>query len=132
MIDVNVLQQDSGYNVQVPYYEIEHSTTATQQPHNMMHYCKPIERTQTSPVQPCLRFRRSRRKYQSPDEVNTKRLAVNSRQRTRMKIMNTAYEKLTEVLPALPEKRKPTKLETLQLAIQYLRHLTLVLEQNGY
>ena len=47
-------------------------------------------------------------------------------------IMNTAYEKLTEVLPALPEKRKPTKLETLQLAIQYLRHLTMVLEHNGY
>ena len=45
--------------------------------------------------------------------------------------MNSAYEKLMDVLPALPEKRKPTKLETLQLAIQYMRHLTMILEHNN-
>lgn len=83
-----------------------------------------------SALQP--RFKRSRRKLHSPDEVNNKRLAVNSRQRTRMKIMNTAYERLMEALPALPEKRKPTKLETLQLAIQYLRHLGMILDHSRY
>ena len=46
--------------------------------------------------------------------------------------MNTAYERLIEVLPTLPEKRKPTKLETLQLAIQYVRHLTLILQHSEY
>ncbi|XP_061747886.1 neurogenin-1-like [Nerophis ophidion] len=50
----------------------------------------------------------------------SRRLKANDRERNRMHNLNDALEELREVLPALPDDSKLTKIETLRLAHNYI------------
>lgn len=56
------------------------------------------------------------------------RSSMNFRERCRMKKLNQAFLLLKSKLPWIPADSKLTKLEILRYAIDYIRHLTILLQ----
>ena len=49
------------------------------------------------------------------------RIAANKRERSRMKTINKGFERLRQVVPYARDDRRHSKVETLRLAIEYIR-----------
>lgn len=71
-----------------------------------------------------------RSKQPSPAILKERRLAANARERKRMNSLNTAFEALREVVPALGNDRKLSKYETLQMAQSYISALAELLQRD--
>lgn len=71
---------------------------------------------------------KSRARPKSPTLVvklkRTRRLKANDRERNRMHMLNTALERLRQVLPMVDENSKMTKIETLRFAHDYIYKLS--------
>ena len=65
-----------------------------------------------------------------PIVLKKRRLAANARERKRMHSLNTAFDKLREVVPSLGGDSKLSKYETLQMAQHYIMALNELLSNN--
>jgi len=64
----------------------------------------------------------------APQVMKKRRLAANARERRRMNNLNTAFDKLRDVVPALGNDRQLSKYETLQMAQSYITALCELLQ----
>ena len=73
------------------------------------------------------------RKFPSRHPVKRvyQRNAANQRERKRMKIINDAFDGLRNRIPLETAERKLSKVDTLRLAIQYIQHLSGLVECSG-
>ena len=64
-----------------------------------------------------------------PDSVlKSRRLAANARERRRMDLLNQGFDRLRTVLPGLGPETQLSKYETLQMAQEYIKELSQLLE----
>lgn len=56
--------------------------------------------------------------------MKKRRVAANARERRRMHSLNSAFDKLRQVVPSIGEDRKLSKFETLQMAQSYIMALS--------
>uniref|UniRef100_H2YXA0 BHLH domain-containing protein n=1 Tax=Ciona savignyi TaxID=51511 RepID=H2YXA0_CIOSA len=61
----------------------------------------------------------------------SKRGEANARERLRVRNLNSGFAKLRRILPTVPPNRKPSKVDTLQGAIDYIHQLEHLLEATG-
>ncbi|GBP64374.1 Twist-related protein 2 [Eumeta japonica] len=71
----------------------------------------------------------SRRKTQSFEEMQYQRMTANVRERQRTQSLNEAFASLRQIIPTLPSD-KLSKIQTLQLATQYIEFLYQVLSSS--
>lgn len=71
----------------------------------------------------------SRRKTQSFEEVQIQRVMANVRERQRTQSLNEAFASLRQIIPSLPSD-KLSKIQTLQLATQYIEFLYQILSSS--
>jgi len=67
--------------------------------------------------------KRSSQKEVAPQVMKKRRLAANARERRRMNNLNSAFDRLRDVVPALGNDRQLSKYETLQMAQSYITAL---------
>ncbi|XP_013189701.1 twist-related protein-like [Amyelois transitella] len=75
------------------------------------------------------RSKSSRKKAQSFEELHIQRVMANVRERQRTQSLNDAFASLRQIIPSLPSD-KLSKIQTLQLATQYIEFLYQILS-NG-
>ena len=63
--------------------------------------------------------------------TQTQRKAANIRERQRMNNMNKAFDSLRSAVPNWSEEKKPSRMETLKLAITYIDYLTTLLQDTS-
>ncbi|XP_075262362.1 uncharacterized protein LOC142354000 [Convolutriloba macropyga] len=71
--------------------------------------------------------KKKKRKRKSGPVAFHQRQAANQRERRRMKAINEAFERLQSHIPTLPYEKKLSKVDTLRLAINYIRFLDQIL-----
>lgn len=64
------------------------------------------------------------------DVIRKRRLAANARERRRMNSLNSAFDRLRDVVPSLGNDRKLSKFETLQMAQTYISALYELLQRE--
>ena len=60
-----------------------------------------------------------------------RRLAANARERRRMNNLNTAFDRLRDVIPSLGDDKQLSKFETLQMAQSYINALVALLQKEA-
>ena len=63
--------------------------------------------------------------------VSKQRKSANARERSRVQVINSAFENLRELIPLSPTEKRPSKIETVRLAALYISHLTELLTNIG-
>ena len=63
--------------------------------------------------------------------VSKQRKSANARERSRVQVINSAFESLRELIPLSPTEKRPSKIETVKLAALYIHHLTELLTNIG-
>jgi len=63
--------------------------------------------------------------------VSKQRKSANARERSRVQVINSAFESLRELIPLSPTEKRPSKIETVRLAALYIHHLTELLTNIG-
>lgn len=75
------------------------------------------------------RLKASRKKTQSFEEMQIQRVMANVRERQRTQSLNEAFASLRQIIPSLPSD-KLSKIQTLQLATQYIEFLYQILSNS--
>lgn len=75
--------------------------------------------------------RKHRRRGPRLTGVSKQRRSANARERNRVRVINSAFETLRELIPLLPTEKRPSKIETVRLAALYIHHLTELLTNIG-
>ena len=70
------------------------------------------------------------KQHKRKSSVIQQRQAANMRERRRMQSINEAFEGLRTQLPTLPYEKKISKVDTLKMAIEYIRFLTELLNKD--
>jgi hypothetical protein len=70
------------------------------------------------------RCKRKNRRRPKLTGVSKQRKSANERERNRIKIVNAAFESLRDVIPVRPMEKKPSKIETIRLAVRYIQDMT--------
>lgn len=63
--------------------------------------------------------------------VSKQRKSANARERSRVQVINSAFDSLRELIPLSPTEKRPSKIETVRLAALYIHHLTELLTNIG-
>lgn len=67
----------------------------------------------------------------SPTVLKKRRLAANARERRRMNGLNSAFDRLRDVVPSVGDEHKISKYETLQLALNYIQAMNDLLKYGA-
>ena len=109
-----------------PAYSTDSGVSEGSQPHTC-----PCTASLSYPPQPLSKWKAKQLKL-TPQGVTRRRRAANARERKRMNGLNGAFERLREHVPSLAsgQDKKLSKMDTLQMANIYIRHLMQMLEDS--
>lgn len=92
----------------------------------VMNACSPVCKLETPEVPSSLTQARKKHRRRGPrlTGVSKQRKSANARERSRVRVINSAFESLRELIPLSPTEKRPSKIETVRLAALYIHHLT--------
>ncbi|XP_022123811.1 twist-related protein 2-like [Pieris rapae] len=108
-----------------PYYEAEPPSESTYRASTEEHSEGSDENRRTKKRS----SKSSRKKTQSFEEMQIQRVMANVRERQRTQSLNEAFASLRQIIPSLPSD-KLSKIQTLQLATQYIEFLYQILSNS--